>query len=108
MTRLIQPLWAITLFFGSPTKKPKNPRHTDGDHHNDDCGSNLVGVTIHNLSQGSTVLEQSDYSDESDRHHDMGTTELINAVALRLSLHDRYWPRGARHSDVDDDYIISR
>jgi hypothetical protein len=36
----------------------------------------------------------------------MGATELINAVASRLSLIDYYRPRGASHPDVDDDYII--
>ena len=68
---------------------------------------NQVGVTINNLSQGGTVLEQSDHSDESDRPHYTGATELINTVASRLSLYDRYRPHGVNHTDVDDDDIIS-
>jgi len=104
-TRSIQPLQAIMSPSGSPMENPKNPCHTDRDHHNDDFGSNLVGVTIHNLSQGGTVLD--DYSNESNWRHDMGATELINTAAPRLSLYDHYRPHGVNHTDVDDDDIIS-
>jgi hypothetical protein len=50
----------------SDMERLKHPRHTNGDHHNGNFGSNLVRVTIHILSQGSTILEQSNYSNESD------------------------------------------
>ena len=49
-TRPIQLLQAITPPFGSPTKDLKNPRNTDRDCNDDNFNSNLVGVTIHNLS----------------------------------------------------------
>ncbi|CAD6212108.1 unnamed protein product [Miscanthus lutarioriparius] len=87
-------------------RETENPRHTDWDPHDDDFSSNLVEVTIHNLSQGGTILEQSNSSDESDRHHDMGATKLANTAAPCLSLYDRYQSRGVSHKDVDDDYII--
>ena len=92
--------------FGSPTENPKDPHHTNGDHSNDGLDLNLVGVTIHNLSQSGIVLEQSDHSDKSDRLHDIGAVELINTAASRLSLYDRYRTRGVNHTDVDDDDII--
>jgi hypothetical protein len=107
MTRPNQPLQVVTLPSRSPTEKPKTPCHTERDHHDDDLGSNLVGVTIHILNQGDTVLEQSDYSNESDRRHDMGATVLINTATSRLSIYDRYRPHGVNHMDVDDDNIIS-
>jgi hypothetical protein len=89
--------------FGSLTET----HHTDRDHSDDGLNSNLVGVTIHNLSQGGTVLEQSDHSDESDRPHYIGAADLINTAASRLSLYNRYRPHGVNHTDVDDDDIIS-
>ena len=85
----------------------QNPSQTDWDHSNDDFNSNLVGVTIHNLSQGGTVLEKSDYSDENDRQHDTSVTEPINTAPSCLSLYDHYRPHGINHTDVDDDDIIS-
>jgi hypothetical protein len=93
--------------FGSPTENLKKPSHNDRDHSVDGFESNLVGVTIHNLSQGDTVLEQSDHSDEGNRRHDIGAAELINTAASRLSFYDRYQPHGVNHTDVDDDDIIS-
>jgi hypothetical protein len=74
----------------SPMEDPKTPCHTDRDHSDDGSDLNLVGVTIHNLSQGDTVLDQLDYSDEKNRHHNMGTAKLINIVASRLCLYDSY------------------
>ena len=64
----------------------KNPRHTNQDDDDDGLDSNLVEVIVHNLSQGGTVLEQLDHSDENNQPHDMGTVELINTVASRHSL----------------------
>jgi hypothetical protein len=106
-TRPIQLLQAIMPPLGSPMENPKNPCHTDWDHNNDNSNLNLVGVTIHNLSQGGTILEQSDHSDESNRCHDTGTAELIGAAASLLSLYNRYRPHGVDCADVDDDDIIS-
>ena len=62
-------------------ENPKNPHHTDWNHSDDGLNLNLVRVTIHNLSQGGTVLEQSDHSIESDRLHYIGAAELINTAA---------------------------
>jgi len=83
----------------------QNPHETDQDYNNDNFDSNLVGVTIHNLSQGITILEKSDYSDENDRQHGTGVTEPINTATSCLSLYDRYWPREDEYTDVDDDII---
>jgi len=91
----------------SPIEDPKNLCHNDWDHNDDNFGSNLVGVTIHNLSQGGTILEQLDYSDESNWCHDMGAAELINTLASCLSLYDHYRPHGFNYTDIDDDDIIS-
>jgi hypothetical protein len=91
----------------SPMEDPKNPHHTDWDHNNDDFDLSLVIVTIHNLSQGGTILEQLDHFDENNWHHNMEAAELFNIVASRLSLYDHYWPSGANHMNVDDDDIIS-
>jgi hypothetical protein len=66
MTRPGQLLQAITQPLGSPTEDPKNSHHIDQDHNDDDFDSNLVGVTIHNLSQSGTILEQSDLYDENN------------------------------------------
>ena len=88
-------------------ENPKNPRHTDQDYNDDGFDSNLIGVTIHNLSQSGTVLEQSDHSDETNQRHDIGATELINTVASRLSLYDRDRPHVVHDMDVDYDDIIS-
>ena len=81
-TNLNQPLQAVMLPSGSPMEKPKNSCHTDRDHYDDDFGSSLVRFTMHNLSQSGTVLEQLDYSEESDRRHDMGATKLINMTVI--------------------------
>jgi hypothetical protein len=85
----------------------KSPHHTDWDHNNDDFDLSLVIVTIHNLSQGGTILEQLDHFDENNWHHNMEAAELFNIVASRLSLYDHYRPSRANHTNADDDDIIS-
>ena len=52
MTRKTQLLQATTLPFGSLTEDSQNPHQIDRDRSDDDFDLNLVGVTIHNLSQG--------------------------------------------------------
>jgi hypothetical protein len=88
------------------TEDSQNPHQTDQNRSDDDFDLNLIRVTIHNLSQGGTILERSDYSDENSWRNTFNTIELINTVASRLSLYDRYWPYGDSHSNIDDDEII--
>ena len=49
-----------------PMEDPQNPDQTNQDCGDDDFDLNLIRVTIHNLSQGGTVLEKSDNSDDNN------------------------------------------
>jgi hypothetical protein len=50
MTRQIQLLWVVSLPSEPPTEDLQSPYQTDRDYHDDDFSSNLIRVTIHNLS----------------------------------------------------------
>ena len=63
-------------------KNPKNLHHIDQDHGDDSLDSNLARVTIHNLSQGSIVLE---HQTTPMRVIGLMTLEPPNALTQRLN-----------------------
>jgi hypothetical protein len=65
----------------SPTKDPQNQDQTDWDCGDDDFDLNLVRVTIHNLSQGGTVMEKSNDSDDYNWRHGIDASRLTNSTA---------------------------
>jgi hypothetical protein len=68
---------------------------------------NLVGVTIHNLSQGGTVLEESDDSDDTNCRYGTDASRLINSATFCLSLYNFDQLYAGSSTNVDDDDIIS-
>jgi hypothetical protein len=92
-TRQTQLRQAVLLPFEPPTEDSRTARQTDWGHSDDDFGLNLVGVTIHNLSQGGTVLEELDYSDNNHLRHNAYASRFINEAASRLSLRSPPVPR---------------
>ena len=85
-----------------PTEDPKNPDQTDWDCSDDDFDSNFVEVTIHNISQGGTILEKSDNSNHEDWWHSADTSRLVNPIAFCWFL-DNYDQLLKNTNSNDDD-----
>lgn len=106
-TRQTQFLQAMMQPTEPPTKDPQNPDQTDRDCGDDNFDLNLIGVTIHNLSLGGTVLEKSEDSDDNNWRHGTDAPRLINSAASCLSLYDCDQLNVGSDANGDDDDIIS-
>jgi hypothetical protein len=106
MTHRAQLLQAIIQPSEPPMEDPRNPNQIDQDCSDKDFDLDLVGVTIHNLSEGSTVLEGSNDSDDNNWWHGTDASKLINSAASRLSLYDCNELYAGSHTNADDDDII--